>query len=154
MVIRFIGRRPEMERYMAVYHKGEENVIRFQMPIPYNNGRKYRLYLGETDVTDGFDYSNAGYIHMPVTVKRGGMTIWTSEPLWVDVVREEEDKLSEGNVPSTDQPHMQLVTDAEGQKKWEERLAYKSILQNVTLVDNASVEVNSENWAAEKRLST
>lgn len=32
--------------------------------------------------------------------------------------------LSEGNVPSTDQPYMQLVTDAEGKKVWEEKPFY------------------------------
>lgn len=139
MVIRFIGKRPEMERYAVVYHKGRENIIRFEMPIPYNNGRRYSLYLGDIDVTDGFDYSNTGYIHMPVTVKRNGTTIWTSEPLWVDVVREEDDKLSEEMVPTTDQPHMQLVTDANGEKKWVERTHYDSV-GNVYVVAPGSYE--------------
>ena len=41
-----------------------------------------------------------------------------------DYVDKKVGSLSEEMVPSTDQPHMQLVTDANGKKVWEEKLAY------------------------------
>lgn len=95
MVIRFIGKMPENERYSANYKEGAENVVRFEVPIPYN-GADYRIYLGDQDVTDGFDYSECDYIHSPIQVRRkiDGVTVWTSGEVWLDVVSKKEDKLS------------------------------------------------------------
>lgn len=51
-------------------------------------------------------------------------------------------QLSEGNVPSTDQPFMQLVTDAEGEKVWEKKEFFESAPQDVSIFPETTFAVS------------
>ncbi len=56
-------------------------------------------------------------------------------------------KAEQNAVPSTDQPNMQLVTNGNGEKVWEEKLAYDEIKEEL-LIDFASIvakEINFNN---------
>lgn len=99
-------------------------------------GRDSMNFLGDSalsaaNVSDGSDEfsngepfavrTNAGVFYLS-TESAGEYTVTISE-IEEEVKRLDSDLLPE-IVPAVDQPHMQLVTDANGEKKWEDRLAY------------------------------